>query len=240
MTDLALIVPARLASVRFPRKLLHPLRGKPLILWTAERLRQEVPEMPLTFAVAETELADVLGAAGFASVMTDPALASGTDRVAAANAQVGARWVINVQADEPLVSRSHLQSLARLLQDGAAMATLATPFASESDFRDPNKVKVVCGAQERALYFSRAPIPADRDQPGAAWRAGLWHMGLYGYTAQYLRDFTALPPSPLEQREKLEQLRALEAGWDIRVGVVEERHLGVDTPEDAVLLEKLL
>ena len=231
--DLALIVPARLASTRFPRKLLHEVDGKPLILWTAERLVNEVPGWPLFFAVAEEELAKVLRKAGFEAVLTDPNLPSGTDRVAAANREIGAARVINVQADEPLTRGKDLETLRDLLAADAPMATLAAPFPDEMDFRDPHKVKVVCGAPGQALYFSRAPIPFDRDNAGWGKFPAHWHLGLYGYQADFLEQFPQLPPGVLEQVEKLEQLRALEHGYTIAVGAAKGPTIGIDTPEDA-------
>ena len=231
--DLALIVPARLASTRFPRKLLHEVDGKPLILWTAERLVNEVPGWPLFFAVAEEELAKVLRKAGFEAVLTDPNLPSGTDRVAAANREIGAARVINVQADEPMTRGKDVETLRDLLATGAPMATLAAPFPDEVGFRDSHKVKVVCGAAGQALYFSRAPIPFDRDNAGWGSFPARWHLGLYGYQAEFLEQFPQLPPGTLEQVEKLEQLRALEHGYTIAVGAAEGPTIGIDTPEDA-------
>ena len=237
----AIIVPARLASQRFPRKLLHPVRGKPLILWTAERIRAEVPEIPLYFAVAEEELAGVLSAAGFQAINTDPDLASGTDRIAAANREVGAKYVINVQADEPLVTGEQIRTLDRLIQSGVAMATLAKPIQTEEDFLDPNHVKVVRDDKGNALYFSRSPIPHARGLAnGYQAGEGLWHLGLYAYTAAFLESFQQWPEGRLERIEKLEQLRALENGASIAVGLTEAFGIGVDTLEDAERLEAYL
>lgn len=240
----AIIVPARLGSQRFPRKLLHPVKGRPLILHTAERLREVAPDYPLYFAVAEQELADVLGTEGFQSVLTDPDLPSGTDRLAAANETLGAKTVINVQADEPLVTSGHIDTLAAVLAQGVDIATLAMRFEKADDFADTSKVKVVTGANGRALYFSRAQIPHDRDRQTPVDDTWLaihpchWHIGLYAYTADFLQAFRSLPEGALEKLEKLEQLRALENGYSIGVGIVKERTLGIDTPEDARLLEK--
>ncbi len=231
--DTAIIVPARLASQRFPRKLLHPVQGKPIILWTAGRIRQEAPEYPLFFAVGEPELADCLAEAGYQSILTDPDLPSGTDRIAAANRRIGARRVLNVQADEPLVRGDDIRLLDRLLDSGADLATVATPIHSEAEYRDPSRVKVVCSCSGYALYFSRSPIPLSRDAPAEGFRHGLRHLGLYSYTDAFLQAFTALPPSPLEQLEKLEQLRALENGYRIAVGTVDDAGIGIDTPADA-------
>jgi 3-deoxy-manno-octulosonate cytidylyltransferase (CMP-KDO synthetase) len=233
--DTAIIVPARLASQRFPRKLLYEVSGKPIILWTAERIRRVAPEYPLFFAVGDEELAEVLRGAGFEAVLTDPDLPSGTDRLAAANATIGADFIINVQADEPLVEGEDIRLIRRLLADGADLSTVGTKFRREEDYRSPMRVKVVRGVDGRALYFSRAPIPHGRDESAAGFRHALWHLGLYGYTAEFLQTFGKLPPSPLEQLEKLEQLRALEHGFRIAVGTVESDGIGIDTLEDAML-----
>ncbi len=245
--DLAIIVPARLASTRFPRKLLHPVRGLPLILHTARRVRSVAPELPLFFAVAEQELADVLECAGFRCVITDPDLPSGTDRLAEANASIGAKNVINVQADEPLVAASHIAALAaRISQGGFDMATLGTPFLSVEDFRDSNRVKVVRAKDGMALYFSRSPIPFSRDSRGAvdaAWLAAqpvLLHLGMYAYTAQFLAAFPKLSQGTLESIERLEQLRAMEHGYRIAVDCTLETTLGIDSPADVPLLEARL
>lgn len=155
-----IIVPARLASSRFPEKLIQKVEGKPLILWTAERIKKIAPEFELFFAVDGKELKLILDDAGFSSIQTDPDLASGTDRIAAANLEIKASSVINVQADEPLVERKHIDSLVTaLLPNQTSMSTLAVPFTQESDFLDPNQVKVILDSRGYAMYFSRAPIP---------------------------------------------------------------------------------
>ena len=228
----AIIVPARLASQRFPRKLLHLVDGKPIVLWTAERIRQEAPEYPLYFAVGEPELAETLSAAGYETVLTDPDLPSGTDRIAAANETIGADRVLNVQADEPLISGTDIRLLDRLLDGQADLATVATPFHSAEEFADSARVKVVCGRQGHALYFSRAGIPFERNAPADSYQKSLRHIGLYGYTAAFLRAFAGLPVGTLEQIEKLEQLRALENGYRIAVGIVDAAGIGIDTPAD--------
>jgi 3-deoxy-manno-octulosonate cytidylyltransferase (CMP-KDO synthetase) len=235
MQSKAIIVPARLGSQRFPRKLLFPIGGKPLLLHTAHRLREVAPDWPLHFAVAEEELATCLRAEGFSCVLTDPNLPSGTDRLAAANRIIGSELVLNVQADEPFVTRRQIDLLAQIgAREDVSLGTLATPFASAEDFCDSNKVKVVCDLKGRALYFSRSPIPFRRDAPAGAaeFPEALWHLGLYAYKASYLEAFAALPPGRLEQLEKLEQLRALENGHSIAVGLTEDRGFGIDTPED--------
>lgn len=242
----ALIVPARLGSTRFAQKLLHPIRGRPLVLWTADRIAAEAPEIPLFFAVGEQALADVLEAAGYRCVLTDPALPSGTDRLAQANQTVDAAIVVNVQADEPLVSGQQIRQLAALVASGAGdLATLALPLRDPDDFRNPNRVKVVCDAHGQALIFSRAPVPFARDLGGVPdrdWLAqdpppALLHLGLYAYRAEFLATFASLPPGRLEQIERLEQLRALENGYRIAVGITHQATVGVDVPEDLAKLE---
>jgi 3-deoxy-manno-octulosonate cytidylyltransferase (CMP-KDO synthetase) len=249
MPAIAIIVPCRLESTRFHRKLLHKIKGRPLLLWVAERIAREAPEFPLWFAVDDARLADCVTAAGFRAIMTSGAHQSGTDRIAEANRTVGAALVLNVQADEPLVTGGQLRALAELLEDGegAPMATLATPFKRAADFLNPNQVKVVLApSARRALFFSRSPMPYARDRAGVvddAWVAAnpcFKHLGLYGYQADLLSQFAELPMGQLEQIEKLEQLRALENGYEIACAVTADATIGVDTPEDAVKFEQWL
>lgn len=247
MPQTAIIVPCRLESTRFPRKLLHPIKGKPLLLWVAERISQEAPEFPLWFAVDHAMLGDCVTAAGFKALMTNSTHLTGTDRLAEANRIVRADHVVNVQADEPLVTGGQIRMLARLLASGAPMATLATPFKRAADFTNPNQVKVALAtAARRALFFSRSPIPFARDRGGVvddAWVQSnpcLKHLGLYGYHADLLQKFATLPPGRLEQVEKLEQLRVLENGFEIACDVTEDPTIGVDTPDDAIVFEAAL
>jgi 3-deoxy-manno-octulosonate cytidylyltransferase (CMP-KDO synthetase) len=249
MPEIAIIVPCRLESTRFPRKLLHKIKGRPLLLWVAERIAREAPEFPLWFAVDHPLLGDLVTGAGFQAIMTSAAHQSGTDRIAEANRTVGARHAINVQADEPLVTGGQLRTLAELLISGggAPMATLATPFKRAADFANPNQVKVVMApATRRALFFSRSPMPYARDRAGVvddAWVAAnpcFKHLGLYAYRADLLGKFAELPMGKLEQIEKLEQLRVLENGYEIACAVTADPTIGVDTPEDAVKFEQWL
>ncbi|MSU25270.1 MAG: 3-deoxy-manno-octulosonate cytidylyltransferase [Opitutus sp.] len=247
MPKTAIIVPCRLESNRFPRKLLHNIKGRPLLLWVAERIAREAPEFPLWFAVDHELLRDCVAGAGFQSIMTSTAHQSGTDRLAEANQTVGADQIINVQADEPLVTGGQIRALEQMLTGGAAMATLATPFRRAVDFANPNQVKVVLAAVgRRALFFSRTPMPYARERNGTvddAWVAANMcykHLGLYGYRGDFLQKFTKLPMGRLEQIEKLEQLRALENGYAIACDVTEDPTIGVDTPEDAVKFEQWL
>ena len=242
----SIIVPARLASTRFPRKLLHEVRGKPIILWTAERIREVAPEFPLFFAVDDDALERCLAGAGYQAVRTRADHPSGTDRLAEANAAVGAEAVINVQGDEPLVTGEQIRTLAAGLEGEAAIATLAVPFERPEDFANPNQVKVVRDRAGYALYFSRSPMPFARDTAGqvdAAWLQAnrcYRHLGLYAYKADFLQAFSGLEPGFLEQVEKLEQLRAMEHGYRIHVGITDQATVGIDTPEDLAVFEAQL
>ena len=246
MPKTAIVVPCRLESTRFPRKLLHAIRGKPLVLWVAERIAAQAPEFPLWFAVDHDLLRAPLAAAGFQTIPTAPTHQSGTDRLAEANRTVKADYVINVQADEPLVSGGQIRALAKLIAGPVPMATLATPFKRIVDFYNPNQVKVVVRRDGRALYFSRSRLPFSRDLGltiDDAWVTAnpcLKHLGLYAYHAALLEKFATLLPGQYEQIERLEQLRALENGHDIMVGVTEDPTIGVDTPDDAKKFEQWL
>jgi 3-deoxy-manno-octulosonate cytidylyltransferase (CMP-KDO synthetase) len=246
MSTIAIIVPCRLESTRFPRKLLHLIKGKPLLLWVAQRIAAEAPEFPLYFAVDHELLRDAVASWGFKVIMTSPAHPSGTDRLAEANRAVRADHIINVQADEPLVTAGQIRELARLIGAAAPMATLATPFRRVVDFYNPNQVKVVIRRDGRALYFSRSRMPFSRDLGltiDDAWVAAnpcYKHLGLYAYQAALLEKLSSLPPGRYEQIEKLEQLRVLENGYDIMVGLTEDPTIGVDTPEDAKRFEEAL
>jgi 3-deoxy-manno-octulosonate cytidylyltransferase (CMP-KDO synthetase) len=267
MPAFAIIVPCRLESTRFPRKLLHPIKGKPLVLWVAERITAQAPDYPLWFAVDHQLLAECLEGAGFRAIMTDAGHQSGTDRIAEANRTVRASYVLNVQADEPLVTGAQLQTLAKLIQGECPMATLATPFKRVVDFYNTNQVKVVMSsssakasavakamadksedrqAERRALYFSRSRMPYSRDlglTVDDAWVAAnpcYKHLGLYAYRADFLEKFVRMAPGKLEQIEKLEQLRVLENGYPIAISVSDDATIGVDTPEDAKKFEALL
>lgn len=235
--DVAIIIPARYASSRLP--------GKPLLKETGKYLIQHVYEQAaktraakVIVATDDERIATAVKEFGGIAAMTRANHQSGTDRVAEVAGQLDAEIIINLQGDEPLLDPQHLQLLANLLQqhqESTEMATLAVPLQSHEEFLNPNCVKVVCDANGRALYFSRSPIPCVRDgQPNFARSPSpfLRHVGIYAYRRDFLLRFAAAPPEPLEQLEKLEQLRALSLGATIRVGVVNESSVGVDTPDD--------
>ena len=241
-----ILVPARLASTRFPNKLLHPIKGKSLILHVAERIRQQGPEYTLVFAVDDVRLAREIESGGFQYLMTSKDHPSGADRLAEANRALKADYVINIQGDEPLVSRDQIRKLEDLVRGGAEMATLATPFRKREDFADPNQVKVVMDQSGHALYFSRSPIPFIRalggpPNPGHLARDACYlHLGLYAYAASFLEKLSHLPPTRLERLERLEQLRVLENGHKIAVGITSDPSIGIDTPSDAERFERQL
>ena len=241
-----IIVPARLSSIRFPRKLLQKIDGIPLIIHTAKRIKEIAPEFDSVFAVDGDELKSLLVNNGFRAIMTEPNLSSGTDRIFAANQRLLSSRIINIQADEPLVSREHILSLVKAInKDNARMATLAVPFRKQEDFVDKNQVKVVLDQFGFALFFSRLPIPEFRDNLKfddyiKHGYKPLKHLGMYAYTKEFLEKFAQAPPGLLEKIEKLEQLRALEMGEKILVSEVESETLGIDIPEDLKKLGRLL
>jgi 3-deoxy-manno-octulosonate cytidylyltransferase (CMP-KDO synthetase) len=242
----AIIVPARLASTRMPQKLLHPVMGKPVILWTAERIRTEAPELPLYFAVDSEILLRLLEDAGYQTFMTHSGHPCGTDRIAEANRFLRAEYVINVQGDEPTVTGEQIRSLAALIERDVEMATLGAPLEKERDFHNPNHVKLVCDANGHAIYFSRAPIPYFRDSNGAFDKTAaarcpvLIHLGLYAYRRDFLEAFSRMPPGRLEEIEKLEMLRVLERGYRIAVGVSNDFLIEIDTIEQAHEFEQFV
>ncbi len=227
------MIPARYASTRLPGKPLLAETGKPLIQHVVETVSQATVLDAIIVATDDERIAQAVKAFGGNAVMTSVDCASGTDRLAEAAETLGLQdddIIINVQGDEPDIPPACLTLIVDLLESsGTEMATLATPLPA-SQAADPNKVKVVCDAGGRALYFSRAMIPFDRDNEGAA--EYLLHLGVYGYRVGFLRRFNDMPPTPAEQCEKLEQLRALESGCTILVGIVDYDGHGIDTPDD--------
>ena len=247
----AVLIPARMGSTRLPGKPLAPLLGKPLILHVCERARESGAETVIV-ATDDARIREVCHAAGFRAELTHAEHLSGTDRIAEASQQLGwdgAGIVVNLQGDEPLMPPGVIHQVAALLEarEDADLATLCTPIHSLQEFLNPNVVKLVADQQGRALYFSRAPIPWNRD--GATrdlasqqhWQGALRHLGLYAYRIAALRKLAAAPACELEQLEKLEQLRALWLGMKIAVDVAREMPgPSVDTPEDLARVEHLL
>ena len=246
MPDFVVAIPARYAASRLPGKPLRLLGGRPLVWHVAQRALA-AGAREVWVAADDPRIIEAVQGEGVQVAMTSPDHASGTDRLAECAALAG--WdddtlVVNLQGDEPFAPASGIRAVAGLLaRSGCEMATLAAPITDRETLFDPNAVKVVADAHERALYFSRAPIPWDRDafaQAGDAMPEGEWlrHIGIYAYRAGFLRQFAQMPPGRLEQLEKLEQLRVLEAGFRIAVAVTPDSFLpGVDTPEDLARAE---
>ena len=238
MNGSALIaIPARMASTRLPGKPLADIAGRPLIVHVLKRAA-EAGVGPVLVACCEPEVAEAVRAAGGEAAMTDPGLPSGSDRIRAAldDFDPGRRFdrVVNLQGDLPTVPPGDIRAALALLDDpGVDIGTVAAEIVREEERTNPNVVKAVFGAHGRALYFTRATAPAG---PGPLFH----HIGLYAWRRTALERFTTLPPSLLEQREKLEQLRALEAGMQVAVAVVDSVPLGVDTPADLARARELL
>jgi 3-deoxy-manno-octulosonate cytidylyltransferase (CMP-KDO synthetase) len=238
-TEIVGVIPARFASTRLPGKPLLSDTGRPLIQHVIEAARRARSLDRIIVATDDRRIAEAVASFGGEAVMTRADHATGTDRVAEVAAQLrGARIIVNLQGDEPEVSGEALDRVVALLEGDpeAPMATLATAIRDEAIYRDPACVKVVCSARGRALYFSRSPIPCHRDglpDPASSPRPIAYlHLGLYAYRREFLLSIGSLPPSPLEAAEKLEQLRVLDAGYPIAVGIVEEASVGIDTPEE--------
>ena len=244
-------IPARYDSSRFPGKVLAQDTGKYLIQHTYEQAcKAKLPESVL-IAADDERVVRAAESFGAACVLTGTDHQSGTDRIAEAVAGLDVDIVVNVQGDEPEIDPDHIDTLARLLVENpdVPMATLATPLRQAELVADPNVVKVVVSSPvagrsslddgsamgrgaARAIYFSRSPIPYDRDKGGIGPAGNyLRHIGIYAYRKPFLAQITRLPQSPLEKLEKLEQLRVLENGFAILVGTVEHTAEGIDTPQ---------
>lgn len=250
MTDFVVAIPARYAASRLPGKPLRLLGGEPLVLHVARRALA-AGAREVWVAADDERIAQALDGSGVRIVMTSPDHASGSDRLAECARIAG--WaddtvVVNLQGDEPFAPPAGIRAAAEtLLASAAEMSTLAAPVDDAAMLFDPNTVKLVRRDNGDALYFSRAPLPWPRDAfavdrstlpAGDAW---LRHIGIYGYRAGFLQRFAALPPGRLERIESLEQLRALEAGFRIAVGITPAPFPpGVDTAEDLERAERLL
>jgi 3-deoxy-manno-octulosonate cytidylyltransferase (CMP-KDO synthetase) len=233
------VIPARFASTRLPGKALLSATGRPLIVHVVEAARRSRSLQRIIVGTDDDRIARAVTDCGGEVMMTRADHPTGTDRVAEVAGRIeSARIIVNLQGDEPEISGEALDLVVSILENDhdAPMSTLGTPIRDEAIYRDPACVKVVRDRRGRALYFSRSPIPCHRDglpRPDAsAPPLGFLHLGLYAYRRDFLLELGSLPPSPLEQAEKLEQLRVLEAGFPIAVGIVEEPSVGIDTPED--------
>ena len=227
------VIPARFASSRFPGKALASLAGKPLIQHVYERARQARYLSKLIIATDDDRIAKAARSFGAQVQMTRPDHLSGTDRVAEAASSDHAQVIVNIQGDEPLIDPGAIDAAALALLDDPdlPMATLKKRIEIPGEVNDPNVVKVVANLAGDAIYFSRSPVPFFRDG-SVAGATHYKHIGLYVYRREFLFAYSNLPVGPLEQAERLEQLRAIENGHRIRVVETESESLGVDTPED--------
>lgn len=241
ITNPIVLIPARMASTRLPGKPLADIAGAPMIVQVMRRA-EEANLGPVAVACSEQEVADAVTKAGGRAVMTDPDLPSGSDRIWAALQTLDPDGhhdaVINVQGDLPTLDPALLRAALSALADGVDISTLICEITDEAEKTNPNVVKCAVGLSAgqtvgRALYFSRATMPTG---DGPLYH----HIGLYAYTRAALKRFVDLPPGVLEQREKLEQLRALEAGMRIEAALVDTVPLGVDTPADLKRARALL
>ena len=234
----AVVIPARTASTRLPQKLLLRETGRSVLEHTYAAAAAATRPLGVWVAAGDEEIVREVHRFGGRVERTDPELPSGTDRVAALARRKEFQHFdifVNVQGDEPEIDPAVIDRLIERLENHpeAEMATLAAPITDEATFLDPACVKVVGDAAGRALYFSRAPIPHRREPADAGFEnRPLMHLGIYAYRREAVLRFAALPPSPLEQCERLEQLRALEAGFTIALEVVAEATCGIDTAED--------
>jgi len=231
------VIPARLASTRLARKVLRPIAGRPMLAWVFEAATA-CPQLDrVVIATDSEEVANLCLQSNWPVQLTSADLPSGTDRVHAIAQQIPADIYVNIQGDEPLLKPEHLTALLRPFAQPQVQVSTLKVLCTPENIANPNAVKVVTAADGRALYFSRASIPYDRDNASPQyWK----HIGLYAYRKSALQRFPTLPPSALEQTERLEQLRFLENGIDIHVELTDFDTIGVDTEEDLHRVEALL
>ena len=245
------IIPSRFGSSRFPGKPLAMLAGKPLVAWVVEAVKKAKSLDEVFVATDDERIVKAVEQYGGVAVMTPSELPSGTDRIAcAARNRFGGDFgdddiLVNIQGDEPLIDPKLIDELvAKLTGSGVEMATAVTPIKSAADLAAKTVVKVVLDREDRALYFSRAAIPCDRDNvPNfQTSQTSLYvrHLGIYAYRGGFLKRYIKEPPCALEKTEKLEQLRALWMGAKIAVVKTDDEGVGVDTPEDAERVEAIL
>lgn len=238
------VIPARWGSTRFRGKALHPIAGEPLLQRVWERCRRARELDRLVIATDDNRIADAAVSWGAEVIMTSRKHLSGTDRVAeVAKKRTAFTYIVNIQGDEPLIDPKLIDRLVSELRRDRklGMITAATRFGSAKEAESPHQVKVVVDLAGRALYFSRARIPAmGRGAQGRDSTIWLRHQGIYGFNRDVLLRFVRWKPSPLERAESLEQLRALENGVEIKVIMAGSGSPGVDTPEDARMIERLI
>jgi len=235
------VIPARYASKRLPGKVLLAIAGQPLVQHVYDRVCQSRLVTACIVATDDERVVSSLEPFGTHVMMTSADHQSGTDRVAEVARRSSEPIIVNVQGDEPLVRPEMIDAAVQALLDNPTvpMSTLSSPIRADDETADPNVVKVVTDLSGRALYFSRAPIPAVRDLEGSA-PVCRKHIGLYVYRREFLIDYAQWPPTPLEQLERLEQLRALEHGYPIVVADTQYDSVSVDSPADLDRVRKLM
>ena len=232
MAAASVVIPARYGSTRFPAKILAAETGKPLVQHVVDQVRRCKRVREVIVATDDARISAALKPFGTHCVMTDPGHPSGTDRIAELAGKLNDEILVNVQGDEPEIEPETVDGLIELLTGSESrMATAATPFVPPADPRDPNLVKVVMDRDGRAMYFSRSPIPFHRDPADGHRPTYYLHLGIYAYARDFLLRMAGWKPTPAELSERLEQLRALEHGEDIRVLKVHRATHGIDTPE---------
>lgn len=245
--DFVGIIPARYASTRFPRKPLAKLGGKIVIQRVYEQVRSVLDDVYV--ATDDERIMNAVKSFGGNAVMTSPNHKSGTDRIEEAVNIIGKNFdvVINIQGDEPFIHKSQIETICKCFDDPQTMiATLGRPFSEKDTIKDlenPNSPKLICDNNGFAMYFSRSIIPYIRGEEKSNWINKfnyLKHIGLYAYRANVLREITKLPQSSLELAESLEQLRWLQNGYRIKVGITNIETIGIDTPEDLEKAEEFI
>jgi 3-deoxy-manno-octulosonate cytidylyltransferase (CMP-KDO synthetase) len=231
------IIPARLASTRLPRKMLREIAGKPLVGWTYEAVRSSPLLSDVIVATDSEEILEVCRKHGWKAQMTSNTHRSGTERVHELSNSIAADVYVNVQGDEPMVRLEQIATLLDVMKEPAVQVGTVKTSCPLEDVSNPNAVKVVTAADGRALYFSRATIPFDRDGSEPRY---FKHLGLYAYRKTALDFFVSQPESSLEKSERLEQLRFLENGISIYVGETPYDSVGVDTEEDLQRVAEIL
>ena len=248
------IIPARWASTRFPGKPLAQIQNKPMIQWVVEQAQKASRISEVIVATDDIRIVEAVHGFGGKAVMTSPDHATGSDRIAEVASGLKCDIVVNVQGDEPLIPPQNIDQVVDTLEKDPSLnvATLMMAINDPDEIADPHVVKVVADQKGRALYFSRSPIPFHRDE----WKSGspedlskskdkvmrqvYKHVGLYAYTRSFVLELSRMAPTPLEQLEKLEQLRILEHGIPIQIGITEQQSIGVDHSEDLERVERFL
>lgn len=248
------IIPARWASTRFPGKPLAQIQNKPMIQWVVEQAQKASRISEVIVATDDIRIVEAVHGFGGKAVMTSPDHATGSDRIAEVASGLKCDIVVNVQGDEPLIPPQNIDQVVDTLEKDPSLnvATLMMAINDPDEIADPHVVKVVADQKGRALYFSRSPIPFHRNE----WESGLpealskskdkgmtqvyKHIGLYAYTRSFVLELSRMAPTPLEQLEKLEQLRILEHGIPIQIGITEQPSMGVDHSEDLERVERFL